>query len=92
MTKIFSPCNIEVLLYYHTKGFNPHPRIDASAVRDAIQEFANMGCITALGPPDCYKTTPKGKAWVEALCNVECPRMAFVDSNGMVLGYEGEER
>ncbi len=81
--KIHSPNNIEVLLHYHTRPM-PHPRIDAPAVCDATRMFLESGCIT---PEDNgrYATTPKGSAWVQALCNVECPREAYVDQKGNVL-------
>lgn len=93
---IFSPNNINVLLHYHTQGFNPHPRIDAPAIREAIEMFLEMGCLKRIKDPlystaGCYETTAKGKAWVEALCRVECPRVAFVDGQGHILGYGNTE-
>ena len=90
MTRIFTPNNINVLLHYYTQGFTPHPRIDAPAVRDAIEMFISLGCLIGAepSPPGCYKVTARGKAWVEALLQVECPRVAFLDSKGKILGFE----
>jgi len=83
METIYSPSNIEVLLHCHTCP-RPHPRLEAGAVKDAIMMFLHLGAIE----PDTknnYKTTPMGKAWVQALCNVRPPRPAFVDESGNVL-------
>ena len=82
--KIFSPNNIDVLLHCHTRP-GPHPRLDAPAVRDAINMFYQLECIEQTLEKDEYRTTPKGKAWVQALCNVEEPRKAYVDAQGNIL-------
>jgi len=87
MTRIFSPNNIDVLLHYYTRGFTPHRRIDAPAVSEAIGMFLTLRCLKAGDSPGCYKITARGKAWVEALVRVECPRDAFVDRDGVILGY-----
>jgi hypothetical protein len=81
--KIYSPNNIEVLLHYHTTP-RPHPRIDAPATCDFTRILLEAGCITP-GDTGAYITTAKGAAWVQALCNVECPREAYVDQNGNIL-------
>lgn len=81
--KIHSPNNIEVLLHYHTTP-EPHPRIDAPAVKEATEMLLRVECIKP-SMPGRFNTTPKGKAWVEALCNVELPQEAYVDSNQNVL-------
>lgn len=92
MTKIFSPNNVDVLLHYYTSP-NPHPRLEAEAVLEVIEMFVDLGCLAINGEDfDTLRITPKGKAWVRALCDVECPRVAFVDNNGNVLGYEEEEK
>ena len=83
--KIGTPAYIEVLLHCHTTP-GTHPRSDAPVVSEAITAFVSEGIIT----PDTrnrggYTTTPKGKAWVLALCNVKCPRTAYVDEAGNIL-------
>lgn len=87
MKTIYSPNNIDVLLHcYSQKG--PHPRLEALAVQDSIMEFISMGVVEVLKREKegtIYKTTPLGDAWVQALCNVPPPRMAFIDQNGAVL-------
>lgn len=84
--KIFSPNNIEVLLHFHTSS-TPHPRREAGAVADAITQFLHWGAIENV-ERDIFRTTPLGKAWVQALCNVPIPRRAFVDETNVVLGYD----
>lgn len=84
METIYSPNNIEVLLHCHTCP-SPHPRLEAGAVKDAITGFLHVGAIEPDPENDCYRTTPMGKAWVQALCNVRPPRAAFVDEHGNVL-------
>ena len=85
MTEIFSPSNIEILLHCHVR-VEPHPRLEAPAVRDAILAFLKIGAIAP--DPECqdlYHTTPLGKAWVEALCRVPPPWIAFIDQQGKLL-------
>lgn len=84
MEKIYSPNNIEVLLHCHTRP-GPHPRLDAGAVQSALAKFKQLGAIESDGTKDGYRTTPMGKAWVQALCNVPPPQAAFVDQHGNVL-------
>lgn len=87
--KIFSPSNIELLLHCHCCP-TPHPRIDAPAIRETIAEFIGLDILVRDRNCDgeVYKTTAKGAAWVEALCNVEIPRTAYVDGHGRVLTIE----
>lgn len=47
--------------------------------------FLHIGAIEPDVENDCYRTTPMGKAWVQALCNVRPPRPAFVDEHDNVL-------
>ena len=83
--KIHSPSNIEVILHYHTTP-TVHPRIDAPAVADATAMLLRAGCIEYDENTGLHHTTPKGRAWVKALCNVEIPREAYIDAQGNVLG------
>lgn len=87
MNTIFSPNNIEVLLHCHCSAFR-HPREDAPAVKEAIEELLKEGAITANHPQEIdrpYITTTKGAAWVQALCNVPPPRSVWVDEQGKIL-------
>jgi hypothetical protein len=79
---IGTPNNIEVLLHYHVCP-HPHPRADAPAVHDAIRMLHKAGAIEFIGGQT--KVTPLGAAWVQALCNVPVPTVAFIDEQGRVL-------
>ena len=82
--EIGTPNHIEVLLHCHCSPA-PHPRFEYGAVSQAIVLFEKHGVITKGERPNTWKTTPKGDAWVRALCRVKKPRDAFVDENGNVL-------
>lgn len=82
-TTIGTPSNIEVLLHFHTNP-EPHPRLDAPAVRDAVLMLLDEEAIYSF--KDGYRTTAKGRAWVQALCNVPPPRVAYIDESGKPLG------
>lgn len=85
MTTIYSPNNIDVLLHCHA-SVGPHPRIEARAVQEAIDALMMVGAIAPdMRMPQCYTTTPLGHAWVQALCNVPRPKVAFIDEMGRVL-------
>ena len=94
-----TPNDIEVLLHCHTSP-EPHPRLHAPAVREAIEMWLALGyvkprkiegmCIVDLAPtekhsPEIYGTTPFGAAMVKAICKIELPKQVFVDSNGNIL-------
>lgn len=80
---IYSPTNIEVLLWCHTRA-KPHPQLNAPAVMEAIRMFERCGAI-APSKAEEWITTDMGKAWVAALCNVPPPTCAFVDEHGEVI-------
>lgn len=85
MTTLDTPNNIEVLLHCHCAA-SPHPRIEADAVKDAIAGLLECGAIELENGVDMYRTTPLGRAWINALVRVPIPRMAFIDCDGTVLG------
>jgi hypothetical protein len=83
--KIGTPNNIEVLLHHHTTP-EVHPRASAIAVIEATVLLVEAGCIEPVEVCDGrFRTTPKGKAWVRALCNVEVPREVYVDAQGTII-------
>jgi len=86
MTTIATPNNIEVLLWCHCR-VGLHERIEAPAVHDTLMEFLQMGAIEReVGEPEHhFTTTPLGRAWVQALCNVPPPKSVFVDESGRAL-------
>ena len=84
MNTIFSPSNIEVLLYFHSRA-DPHPRQAAPAVAEAIVQFMALGVLARSKEPGCFETTPLGRAWVEALCNTPPPVLRFTDQSENLL-------
>jgi hypothetical protein len=82
-----TPNAIEVLIHCHCCP-EPHPRIDAPAVRDALQCLQECGAITTHKEPGRWMTTALGAAWLHALCRVPIPttRKFFVDADGGLLG------
>lgn len=81
---IYSPSNIEFLLWCHTRA-EPHPRLDAPAIKEVIGMFERCGAIARVPEKQEWITTEMGKAWVAALCNVPPPTCAWVDDNGEIL-------
>lgn len=73
---MMSPSDIEVLLHYHCSP-NPHPRYTANAVREATEEFLDLGLIEP-APRETYTTTEGGKVLVEALCATPFPVKRWV--------------
>jgi len=84
-----SPSDIEVLIHCHVSPY-PHPRRNAPAVCEALDMWEHCGFIHCTWFGDStnaptYETTTKGRAMIEALCNVEEPRQVWVDHNGKPL-------
>ena len=71
-----SPSDIEVLLHCHTTP-GPHPRRGAPAVAAALDMFERAGMIHTewqdSNTVKAHPTTPKGDAFVKALCNTPEP-------------------
>lgn len=78
---------IGVLLHCYL-SHEPHPHADSEAVGKTLSFLASCGAIH-LTPKaqkfNCYETTPMGKAWVQALCDVPAPRSVFVNEAGNPL-------
>lgn len=88
---IHCPAHITFLLHCHVSpdGFE---HIDAPVFQQLIPSWLKLGVIEPHEPfgatpctPHHYRTTALGKAWVQALCNVTCPKTAFIDEQGRVL-------
>ena len=90
MTKIFSPLRVEFLLHCHCTPMPYWCETDSDeriqAIKELAQEFVTLGAIEPHTTDDGrWVTTSLGGAWVDAICNVEIPRHAFVDEHGKVL-------
>lgn len=73
-----TPCELEVLLHCYYTGGEPVPRNHAPAVRDAISFWRSHDMLEPHSSvqqdwDSIYKTTPRGDAYVKALCCVPLP-------------------
>jgi len=94
MKSPLSPNDIEVLIWCHTRP-EPHERLYAPAVREAIEMWLESGMIepddmyikSSIIQPDCvWRTTDKGHAMIKSLCNTPEPISAWLDCNGKTIG------
>lgn len=88
---IGSPCNIEVLLHYHSSP-EAHERWDAPAVQSCVEQLVRLGVLVPRIEKgyDCFtkfETTKLGRAWVAAICNTRLPRSVFLDDMGREIDY-----
>jgi len=84
MNCLGTPLKIELLLHYHTTSA-PHPHADNRCWKEAHEELLEFEVIYFDSEHDCYRTTPFGKAWVQALCQLPPPKQVFVDQLGKVI-------
>jgi len=90
MKTIGCPAHIEFLLWVHCNP-EPFPREDAPVYKDLIPQLIRSGVIQRQhAGDDCplegrWTTTPLGRAWVKALCNVPMPNAAYLDEMGKAL-------
>ncbi len=86
---IRTPSDAEFLLFCHC-CCETHPRLHAPAIREAVAKFLECGAIAPHPDnPNRWSTTEKGAAWVQAICNIEEPRVAYVDASGKDLMHRG---
>lgn len=84
-----TPSQIEILIHYHINNKDPHPRVDAPAVQEAVALFVREGVLkpvvrgvhplphpATLGP---HQTTDRGHALVKMLCDTPFPVAQWID-------------
>jgi len=78
-----SPSDIEVLIWCHCRPA-PHERITAPAVQDGIRMWIEAGMVEPADdcPKGTFRTTDKGRAMIQALCNTPEPRCAWLGASG----------
>lgn len=87
MKTIDSPRNIELLLHCHLCYGKPIPGLEQDehgALREVVHDLVIIGAIERIEGYR-YQTTPRGRAWVQALCNVPPPQSAWLDEAGRVI-------
>jgi len=80
-----TPNDIEILIHYYSSP-SIHPRIDAPAVTESIQEFVKNG-ILERGGDFGFRVTNKGRALMKLLCSTSFPIAAWVDENGKAIEF-----
>jgi len=91
MTKL-SPAEIEVLLHCY---YSPekHPRIDTPCVRACLANLELCGLIEKqvykseidITNLSTHKTTKRGEAHINQLCNLPLPKLVWADHNGRII-------
>lgn len=87
MNIIDNPFRIKLLLHFHC-SYEQCPLRSSPVYQEEVDSLVKEGAIYEIHRLDCvpqYRTTPLGAAWVQALCSVPSPRMAFVDQLGNIL-------
>lgn len=87
MTTIETPYRIKLLIHFAGSP-ERSPYWGTKAYNDEVDSLLKDGAIKAYNEPGYngdYCATPLGQAWVQALCNVQIPKMVFVDQLGNVL-------
>ncbi len=87
-----TPNSIKVLIHCHCSA-HVHPRADAPAVQDALQDLEEDGLITrdftdaerACFDAGAYKTTERGAAHLKQLCQLPYPTARWVSIDGKVI-------
>ena len=85
------PANISFLIRCHVY-YDSAFEADRGAPPELVADWLEAGVIERheiFGATPCtptsYKTTALGAAWIEALCRVLMPRLAYLDEAGRVL-------
>jgi len=76
-----TPNDIEVLLHYHVSQ-SVHPRINAPAVKDAIQKWVSEGILIQDMETEIYRTSYRGSVLVKMLCDTPMPIKVWSDPRG----------
>ena len=88
-----TPNDIEVLLHYYVSP-EPHPRVEADAVRQTIGRYLKEGIleedkegtfVEGTKKLNCYCVTDKGKAWLRLILSVPYPKQAWVGQDGKII-------
>ena len=78
-----TPNDIEILIHCYVCP-RPHPRASAPGVVETLNEFVFLGLVEKYGNT-MYRTTDRGKAYMEMLCTLPLPVQKWVDQSGKVI-------
>ena len=86
---IFCPAHIEFLIHCNMRPHLVFDRIDAPAFVELARQWTELGVIRkATDVPHWDRRrfiTPLGRAWLQAIENVQLPRAVFLDEQGREL-------
>lgn len=78
-----TPNDIEFLIHCYVSP-RRHDRVEAPAIKEAIEMFLAGGMISSLGGKK-YETTDKGAAHVAQICSLPWPKATFIGFNGQEI-------
>jgi len=82
-----TPLHIELMIHYYTSSAE-FKRIEAPACSEYAKQLVGWGLledsenkvrISNSSVVASYQSTPRGKAFVEMLCNTPLPQLSFID-------------
>lgn len=77
-----TPNAIEILIHCYVTS-EPHPRYYAPAVSEELEHMERNGLIVKTdNSQNSYRTTERGEAHIQQLCQLEWPRKIWVGSDG----------
>lgn len=82
-----TPNDIEVLIHHHVSP-SRHPRYDAPAVRETIDNFVKNDIFYTYNGKDEYRTTEKGKVLMHILCSTPFPEVRWVGKDGEIIDID----
>ena len=78
-----TPNDLEILIHCHVSSAI-HPRLDAPAVNDSIIMLVREGLVIQRGE-NTWMTTPKGRAHIQQIINLQYPTEQWVGANGEII-------
>ena len=79
-----TPNDLEILIHCHVASAI-HPRAaDAPAVQESISMLLVHRLIIERGD-NVFRTTPKGRAHIQQIMNLQYPTEQWVDANGEII-------
>ena len=81
-----TPNDLEILIHCNVCP-EPHPRLHALAVEESIRNFIRDGILEVGEKENTFKTTEKGRAWLQMILKTPYPALVWVDEDGWKIEY-----
>lgn len=82
-----TPNALEILIHCHVSSAI-HPREDAPSVQESINML--LGHRLIVGRDDGYRTTPKGRAHIKQIMDLQYPTEQWVDASGKIIDVDNQ--